>query len=89
MNERIKVHRRGMTNIINAHEGQLKRSGLYGDDLQILSRIYGSIADMCYDTHVEKRKAMYVILGDSALSLFTRKGRDRKSFEEGVSFLGS
>lgn len=80
---------RGVSNILRAYKGQPKFSGLYEEDLEALAENYEETADSCDATDLEKSKEMFAMLHGSARTLFNRKGKYCKSFEEGMDLIRS
>ena len=78
---------RGVTTIIKAYQGQPTFSGVYDEDLETVVELYSETAENCDATPEEKRKAMFIMLKGNARSLFAKKGKLCKTFEDGIELL--
>lgn len=69
--------------------GQPTFNRLYDEYLEAVAENYEEKADSCDATDFEMRKDIFAMLNGSAQTLLYRKGREGRTFEEGIDFLKS
>lgn len=74
---------------MRAYKGKPTFGGVYDEDREAVAENYAETAESCDATEYEKCKAKSFMLSGRARMLFHRKGKDFKTFEQGMELLRS